>query len=171
MLAIWSLVLLSFLKPAWTSGSSRLTYYWSLAWKILSITLAAHEPKISRCTGWIYKRQRNQRSNCQHLLWHRKSKRIPENIHFCFIDYAKSFDCVDHNQLWKIPEVTGMLGHRICLLRNLYASQEVTEPDMKQRMGSILGKDYFEAVYCHPASLTYMQSTSWEILGWKKHKL
>ena len=50
----------------------------------------------------VYKRQRNQRSNCQHPLDHWKSKRVPENIYFCFIDYAKAFECVDHNQLWKI---------------------------------------------------------------------
>ena len=46
--------------------------------------------------------QRNQRSNCQHLLDHRKSKRVPERIYLCFIDYAKAFDCVAHNKLWKI---------------------------------------------------------------------
>ena len=50
-----------------------------------------------------FRRQRNQRSNCQHPLNHRKSKRIPENIYFCFIDKAKAFDCVDHKKLWKIP--------------------------------------------------------------------
>ena len=47
--------------------------------------------------------KRNQRPNCRHLLDHQKSKRISEkNIYFCFIDYAKAFDCVDHNKLWKI---------------------------------------------------------------------
>ena len=45
------------------------------------------------------------------------------------------------------------------------------EPDMEEQTGSKLGKEYFEAVYCHPAYLTYMQSTSWEMLGWMKHKL
>ena len=57
-----------------------------------------HELKTSRCTKWVFKRQRNQRSNCQHSLDHRKSKRISEkNIYFCFIDYTKAFDCVNHN--------------------------------------------------------------------------
>ena len=55
----------------------------------------------------IYKRQRNQRSNCQHPFDHRKKKRIPKNqtnkkIYFCFIHYTKAFDCVNHNKLWKI---------------------------------------------------------------------
>ena len=71
--------------------------------------------------------QRNKRSNCQHLLDHRKSKRIPEkNIHFCFIDYVKAFDCVDHHKLWKIMKEMGIPDHLTCLLRNLYAGQEKT---------------------------------------------
>ena len=69
--------------------------------------------------------QRNQRSNCQHLLDHRKSKRFPKKI-YCFIDYAKAFDCVDHNRPWKILKEMGIPDHLSCLLRNLYADQEVT---------------------------------------------
>ena len=65
--------------------------------------------------------------NCRHLLDHRKGKRVPEkNICFCFIDYAKAFDCVDHNQLWKILKEMGIPDHLTCLLRNLYVGQEVT---------------------------------------------
>ena len=67
--------------------------------------------------------QRNQRSNCQHSLDHRKSKK---NIYFCFIDYAKAFDCVDHNKLWKILQEMGIPDHLIRLLRNMYAGQEAT---------------------------------------------
>ena len=63
---------------------------------------AVHELRNSRCTSWIQKRQRNQRSNCQHSLNHRESKGIPEKNCFCFIDYTKAFDCVNHNKLWKI---------------------------------------------------------------------
>ena len=74
----------------------------------------------------VLERQRNQRSNCQHLLDHRKSKRVPEKHLFCFIDYAKAFDCVDHNELWKILKEMGIPDHLTCLLRNLYASQEAT---------------------------------------------
>ena len=55
-----------------------------------------------------------------------KSKRVPENIYFCFIDYAKAFDCVDHNKLWKILKEMGIPDHLTCLLRNLYAGQEAT---------------------------------------------
>ena len=49
-----------------------------------------------------------------------------KNIYFCFIDYAKAFDCVDHNKLWKILQEMGILDHLTCLLRNLYAGQEAT---------------------------------------------
>ena len=62
------------------------------------------------------------KSNCQHLLDHRESKGIPEkNIYFCFIDYTKAFDCVDHNKLWEILKEMGIPDHLTCLL---YAGQE-----------------------------------------------
>ena len=61
--------------------------------------------------------------------------------------------------------------HLTCLLKNLYAGQEPTEPDMEQWTGSKLGKEYVKAAYCHPAYLTYMQSSSCKTLGWMKHKL
>ena len=57
--------------------------------------------------------------NCQHLLDDPKSKRVPEKIYFCFIDYAKAFDCVAHNKLWKILKEMRIPDHLIHLLRNL----------------------------------------------------
>ena len=65
------------------------------------------------------------RSNCQCLLDHRKSKRVPENICF-FTDYTKAFDCTDDSKLWIILQEMGIPDHLTCLLRNLYASQELT---------------------------------------------
>ena len=55
-----------------------------------------------------------------------KAREFQKNIDFCFIDYAKAFDCVDHNKLWKIPKEMGIPDHLTCLLRNLYAGQEAT---------------------------------------------
>ena len=55
-----------------------------------------------------------------------KAKEFQENIYFCLIDYAKAFDCVDHNELWKIMKEMGIADHLTCLLRNLYAGQEAT---------------------------------------------
>ena len=94
------------------------------------------------------------------------------NIYFCIIDYAKAFDSVDQNKLWKNLKEKGIPDHLTCLLRNLYASQEQQlELDMEQQTGSNQEKEFIRGVYCHPAYLTSMQSTSWETLGWKKHKL
>ena len=68
----------------------------------------------------------------------------------------------------------GISDHLTCLLRNLYSDQDKKqqlEPDMEQQTGSTLGKEYVKTVYCHPAYLTYMQSTSCKMPGWMKHKL
>ena len=56
----------------------------------------------------------------------KKAREFQKNIYFCFIDYAKAFDCVDHNKLWKIPKEMRIPDHLTCLLRNLYAGQEAT---------------------------------------------
>ena len=65
-------------------------------------------------------------SNCQHLLDHWKRKGVLKNIYICGIDYAKTFDCMDHNKLWKILQEVGILDYLTWLLRNLYADQEAT---------------------------------------------
>ena len=79
---------------------------------------------------------------------------------------------MDHNKLWKILQEMGIPDHLTCLLRNLYAGQEQQlEPDMEQWTSSKFGKEHVKAVYCHPAYLTSMQSTSCEMPGWMKHKL
>ena len=81
------------------------------------------------------------------------------HINICFIDYAKALT------VW-ITTNCGIPDHLICLLRNLYASQEATVRTRHgTTTGSKLGKEYDKAVYCHPAFLTYMKSTSSEMLG------
>ena len=91
----------------------------------------------------------------------KKAREFQKNIYFCFIDYTKAFDCVDHNKLWKIMKEMGIPKHLTCLLRNLYAGQEAAvrtghgTTDWLQKE-----KEYIKAVYCHPAYLTSMQSTS-----------
>ena len=71
-----------------------------------------------------------------------KTREFQKNIYFCFIDYAKAFDCVDHNKLWEILKEMGIADHLICLLRNLYAGQEA---GMEHWTGSKLGKEYVKA--------------------------
>ena len=74
----------------------------------------------------VLEKQRNQRSNCQHLLDHQKTKRVPGKIYFCFTDYTKAFDCVDHNKHWKILKEMGIPKHLTCFLSNIYTGQEAT---------------------------------------------
>ena len=93
-----------------------------------------------------------------------KAREFQKNICFCFIDYAKAFDCVDHNKLWKrILQEMAIPDHVTCLLRNLYAGQEAT---VGTGHGTIyfskLGKEYIKVVYCHPAYLTYMHHVKYQ---------
>ena len=67
---------------------------------------------------------RDQNANIRWII--EKAREFQKNIYFCFIDYAKAFDCVDHNKLWKILEEMGISDHLICLMRNLYAGKEAT---------------------------------------------
>ena len=119
-----------------------------------------------------FRKGRGTRDQIANIHWMiEKTREFQKNIYFCSIDYVKAFDCVDHNKVWKILKELGIPDHLTCLLRNLYTGQEAIELDMEQQTGSRLGKEYIKAVYCHPAYLTYMQSTSCEMLGWMKHKL
>ena len=101
-----------------------------------------------------------------------KAREFQKNIYFCFIDYAKAFDCVDHNKLWKILTEMGIPGHLTCLLRNLYAGQEATfrtghgTTDWFQirkgvRQGCILSFCLFN----------FYAEYIMRNVGWKKHKL
>ena len=97
----------------------------------------------------------------------KKARQFQKSIYFCFIDYAKAFDCVDHNKLWKILQEMGIPKipeKSICRSRS-NRTQHGTM-DWFQ-----LGKGYIKTVYCHPAYLTYMQSIPCEMPGWMKHKL
>ena len=79
---------------------------------------------------------RDQISNIQWII--DKARAFQKSINFCFIDYAKAFECVDHNKLWKILKEMGIPDHLTCLLRNLYAGlkKQQLELDMEQQTGS-----------------------------------
>ena len=102
---------------------------------------------------------RDQIANIRCIM--EKGREFQKNIYCCFIDFAKAFHCVDHNKLWKILKEMGIPYHLTCLLRNLYAGQEAR---VRTGHGTThwfqMGKEYVKAVYCHPAYLTSMQSTS-----------
>ena len=80
------------------------------------------------------RRTRDQIANILRII--KKARECQKNIYFCFTDYAKAFDSVDHNKLWKILQEVGIPDYLTCLLRNLYAGQEAIEPNMKQQTGS-----------------------------------
>ena len=108
-----------------------------------------------------FRRGRGTRNQIANIHWIiEKAREFQKNIYFCFIDYAKAFDCVDHNKLWKILEEMAILDHLTCLLRNLYAGQE---PMVRSGHGTT---DLFQIRKgVHQGCilsyyLTYMQSTS-----------
>ena len=102
---------------------------------------------------------RDQIANIHWII--KKAREFHINIYFCFIHYAKAFDCVDHNKLLEILKEMGIPDHLTCFLKNLYAGHEATvKTGHEQQTGSSSGNEYVKAVYCHHAYLTYMQSTS-----------
>ena len=102
---------------------------------------------------------RDQIANIHWIM--EKAREFQKNTYFCFIEYAKAFDCVDHNKLWKILKEMGIPDHLIWLLITcMQVRKQQLEMDMEQLTGSKWEKEYVKAVYCHPAYLTSMQSTS-----------
>ena len=105
-----------------------------------------------------FRKGRGTRDQIANIHWIiEKAREFQKNIHFCFIDYAKAFDCVDHRKLWKIPkemdQTTWPASWEICM----QVRKQQLELDMEQQTDSKLGKKYVKAVYCHPAYLTYAE--------------
>ena len=120
-----------------------------------------------------FRKGRGTRDQISNIRWiMEKGREFQKSIYFCFIDYAKVFDCADHNKLWKILQEMGIPDDLTYLLINLYADQEAK---VRTGYGTTdwfqIGKGVRQGVHCHPAYLTSMQSTSCEMLGWMKHKL
>ena len=96
-----------------------------------------------------------------------KAREFQKNIYFCFIDYAKAFDCVDHNKLWKIRKETRTPDHLTCLLRNLYAGQEATVRTRHKTTDCFqIRKGVHQGCILSPCLFNL-----WKTLGWIKHKL
>ena len=95
-----------------------------------------------------------------------KAREFQKNVYFCFTDYAKAFDYMDHNKLWKILKE---MGYQTTLPASwetcMQVKKQQLELNMEQWTGSKLGKKYDKPVYCHPAYLIYMQSTLCEMSG------
>ena len=110
-----------------------------------------------------FRKGRGTRDQIANIPWiMEKAREFQKNIYFCFTDYAKAFDCVDHNKLWKILQEMGIPDYLTCLLRNLYASQEAT---VRTGHGTVdwfqIGKVVHQGCILSPCLfLIYVQSTS-----------
>jgi len=109
-----------------------------------------------------FRKARASRDQIANIRWIiKKAGEFQKNIYFCFIDYAKAFDCVDHNKLWKILKEMGIPDHLPCLLRNLYAGQEATVRTGHETDWFQIGKGVCRGCILSPCFyLTYMQSIS-----------
>ena len=128
-----------------------------------------------------FRKGRGTRDQIANIDWiMEKAREFQKNIYFCFIDYAKAFDCVDYNQLWKILKEMGIPDHLTCLLRNLYTGQEATvttghgTTDWFQigkgvRQGCILSPCLFKLCRVHHEKRWAGRSTSWNQDCWKKY--
>ena len=105
-----------------------------------------------------FRKGRGTRDQITNICWiTKKARESQKNIYFCFIDYDKTFDCVDHNELWKFfkrweYQTTWPASWEICM----QVKKQQLEVDIEQQAGSKLGKEYVKVVYCHSAYLTYM---------------
>ena len=108
-----------------------------------------------------FRKGRRTRDQIANICWIIDKAREFQFIYLCFINYAKAFDCVDHNKLWKALKEMGIPDHLTCLLRNLCAGQEATVRTLYGKLiSSRLRKEYDRAICCHPVCLICMLSTS-----------
>ena len=125
--------------------------------KILQATLQHSMNHVLPDVQAGFRKGRGTRHQIANICWIiKKAREFQKNI-FCFIDYTKTFDCVDHNKLWKIMKEMGIPDHLTCLLRNMYAGQEAT---VRTGHGTTDLFQIGKGVPNNPAYLTYMQSTS-----------
>ena len=112
-----TIALISHASKVWLKiPQARLQQYWN--WELPDVQAG-------------FRKGRGTRDQMANICWFiEKAREFQKNIYFCFIDYAKAFDCVDHNKLWKILKEMGIADHLTCLLRNLYAGQEATLRDL-----------------------------------------
>ena len=120
-----------------------------------------------------FRKSRGTRDQIANICWIiKKATEFQKNIYFCFIDYAKAFDCVDHNKLWKILKEMGIPDHLTCLLRNLYAGQEAT---LRTGHGTTdwcqIRKGVYQGYILSPCLFNLYAEYIIEMMGCIKHKL
>ena len=129
-----------------------------------------------------FRKGRGTRDQIANIHWViEKAREFQTNIYFCFIDYAKAFDCVDHNKLWTILKEMGIPDHLTCLLRNLYAGQEATVRTVGRTDWFQIGKGVLLRLYIvtlliellcrvHHEKCWAGRSTSWHQDCWEKYQ-
>ena len=132
---------------------------------MLKILQARLQPYVNRELPDVqagFRKGRGTRDQIAKIYWIMEKARVfQKNIYFCFTDYVKAFDFVDHTKLWKILKDMRIPDHLTCLLRNLYAGQEATvRTGHGTRDCFQIGKGVRQGCFCHPAYLTSMQSIS-----------
>ena len=120
-----------------------------------------------------FRKGRGTRDQIGNICWIiEKAREFQKNIYFCFIDYAKAFDCVDYNKLWKILKEMGIPDHLTCFLRNLYAGQEAI---VRTGHGTTdwfqIEKGVCQGCILSPCLFNLYAEYIWEMLGWRRHKL
>ena len=120
-----------------------------------------------------FRKGRGTRDQIANICWIiEKAREFQRNIYLCFIDYAKAFDCVDHNKLWKILQEMGIPDDLTCLLRNLYAGQEAT---VRTGHGTTdwfqIGKGVHQGCILSPCLFNLYAKNIMRNAGWMKHKL
>ena len=100
-----------------------------------------------------------------------KAEEFQKNNDLYFIDYAKAFDCVDHNKLWKALKEMGQTILPFFWETCMQVKKQQLELCMEQTTGSRSRKEYFRAVFCHPVCLIYTLSASWEMPDWMSYRL
>ena len=119
-----------------------------------------------------FRKGRGTRDQIANMCWIiKKAREFQKNMYFCFIDYAKAFDCVDHKKLWKILQEMGIPDHLTCLLRNLYAGQEAT---VRTGHGTTdwlqIGKVVCQGCILSPCLFNLHAEYIMRNAGWMKHK-
>ena len=119
-----------------------------------------------------FRKGRGTRDQIANIVGSLKKQESQKDIYFCFIDYAKAFDCVDHNKLWKILKEMGISDHLTCLLRNLYAGQEAT---VRTGHGTTdwfqIGKRVCQGCILSPCLFNFYAEYIMRNTGPEKHKL
>ena len=129
-----------------------------------------------------FRKARGTRDQIANICWIiKKAIGLQKNIYFCFIDYTKAFDCVDHNKLWKILKEMGIPDHLTCLLRNLYAGQEETVRTVHETRGWFqIGEGVHQGCIFSPCLFNLyvdcimqnagLDETSWNLDCWEKYQ-